>query len=242
VNDLTAVAHGYTLADLDCMARQACTYDRSHASDADTRYQVAWSAIAEALIAAPHWPRRESLVQIGWQAIYREVREMQHTFGCRGDTANRGVASTPRFVQYWYSPVYAFEEDLIDRLALPVILATLTDSEREAVVALAVHDDYRVAAAALGLTPSAFTVRLSAARRRFRRRWFAPDSAPPIAGTDRRVGIHGRVPDTHCGRGHEWTPENTRWRRDRSGSRTCRACERVRTAARTAARIDGLGA
>jgi DNA-directed RNA polymerase specialized sigma24 family protein len=184
------IGHGYTLTDLHDMASHACAYDRSLASDAYTRYSVAWSAIAEALINAPHWPRREELVRVGWQAIYREVREMRHTFGFRNRDASNGVGSAPRFAQFWYAPVYTFEDDLIERRAVPAIMATLTDSERAAVVALAVFDDYHLAADSLGLKLSTFTVRLSAARRRFRRRWYAPDTPPPITHTDRRVGTH----------------------------------------------------
>jgi hypothetical protein len=229
----TPIRHGYTLGDLDAMARHACAYDRSMASDADTRYRTAWSAIAEALSAAEHWPRRESLVRAGWEAIYAEVRQMRHTFGMRRDGPDRDVASGARFAQFWYSPVSSFENDLTERLALPAIMATLTDSERSAVVALAVHEDYQLAAASLGLPLSTLTVRLSAARRRFRRRWFAPDTAPPITGTDRRVQAHGRPLPDHCGHGHAFTPENTRTRPGGKG-RTCRACERERALRRRA--------
>lgn len=45
----------------------------------------------------------------------------------------------------------------------------------------------------------------------------------------RRLGIPVRPPtDTHCGRGHERTPENTYI--DPSGDRACRACRRFRHA------------
>lgn len=40
---------------------------------------------------------------------------------------------------------------------------------------------------------------------------------------------------THCVNGHEWTPENTRWRKNRIASRECRACGRERARLRTAA-------
>lgn len=38
-------------------------------------------------------------------------------------------------------------------------------------------------------------------------------------------GVYPRTPRTHCARGHEWTPENTRLRADGRG-RECRACAR----------------
>jgi hypothetical protein len=37
---------------------------------------------------------------------------------------------------------------------------------------------------------------------------------------------------THCANNHEFTPENTRWRKD--GGRVCRACKRERESARRA--------
>lgn len=41
---------------------------------------------------------------------------------------------------------------------------------------------------------------------------------------------------THCSRGHEFTPENTYWRKDRRATRQCRECVRRRRAERAAKR------
>lgn len=46
-----------------------------------------------------------------------------------------------------------------------------------------------------------------------------------------RHGVHPSASKTHCIRGHEFTPENTR--RDAKGHRACRKCERARRAVRT---------
>lgn len=227
------VRHGYTLADLEAIARAACRADRSLASDAHTRYSVALSAIGLALAEADDPPRREDLVRAGWQAIYDEVRGMRHLYGFAEKDGTRGVASSPRFVEFWWHGTTSFEDALVERLSAPAVLSTLTDSERAAVLALAGHDDYPAAAAALDLRYSTLTVRLSNARKRWYRHWFAPDTPPRITGTDRRVEAHGRPPATHCRAGHEYTPENTRWRRDRKG-RDCRACESIRSRARWA--------
>ena len=227
IDDSPVVAYGYTLRDVDMMARAAVLADRSMASDARTRYDVAWSGIALALVEAPHWPRRETLIQAGWQAIYDEIRAVRHTFGFADKDGTRGVASSPRFQEFWWHGTVEFEDALIERLAVPQVLATLTATEHAAVVGLAVHDDYRHAADALALKYSTLTVRLSNARKRWYRHWYAPDTPPKVKGTDRRVEAHGRALATHCGRGHEWTPENTRWRKGQRG-RDCRACERGR--------------
>lgn len=44
-----------------------------------------------------------------------------------------------------------------------------------------------------------------------------------------RHGTHSEIRKTHCVRGHEYTPENTRISRGRRGrtSRTCRACHQI---------------
>jgi len=224
---VTELPHGYTLRDLDAMARAACVADRSMASDVRTRYQTAWSAIALALVEAPYWPRRERLVQIGWQAIYAEVRAMHHTYGVSRSGERGDVASGPRFQEYWWHGTTSFEDDLAERLSVYPCLETLTPAEREAVAALAAFDDYSLAASALGIEYKALVARLRSARRRFRRRWYYPEIPPAPKGTDRRVGAIGKELSAHCTAGHEWTPENTRMRKNQKG-RTCRACERDR--------------
>lgn len=240
VADLT-LAHGFSMRDLHAMAAAACRADRSLASDAHTRYDVAWSAIATALAEADEPPTRAQLVRVGWQAIYNEVREMRHLFGQRDKDGTNEVASSPRFRQYWTQPPAYPEDGLIERLAVPQILTRLTDVERAAVIALAVHDDHQAAADALGIKYSTFTQRMTTARRRFRAHWYAPETAPPVKGTDRRVGSRTRELPKYCQRGkgpHEMTPENTYRRPNpkpgRRGERVCRACESERNTARWA--------
>lgn len=236
----TLVAHGYTLRDLDRLAASACTYDRSMASDATTRYEVAWSAIAEALCAATEPPEWHDLFTIGWRAIYDEVRNMRHLYGQRDKDGTNEVASSPRFRQYWTLPPVRPDEGLAERLAVGQILAVLRPTEREAVIALAVHDDYQAAAEALGINYSTFTQRMTTARRRFRAHWYAPETAPPVKGTDRRVGSRTQELRTHCRSGHELSGDNVYRRPNpkpgKRGERVCRACEADRSKARWARR------
>lgn len=237
---LLHVAHGYTMNDLHTLTVAACRADRSLVSDAHTRYSVAWSAIATSLAEAATPPDRQDLIRTGWQAIYREVREMRVMFGFKDREGTHGVATAPRFVQYWTIPPAMPEEGLIERLAVSQILDTLTTPYRDAIVALAVHDTYQAAADALGITYVAFVARINVARKQLRRLWFSPDTAPPAKGTDRRVGSYNKPLATHCRRGHKFTPENTYWRAGRSIGRakvrTCRACESARGKKRVAAR------
>jgi hypothetical protein len=226
------VAHGFSMSDLHEMTAAACRADRSLASDAHTRYDIAWSAIATALAEAGTPPTRQELVRVGWQAIYHEVREMRHMFGFRDKDGTSEVASSPRFRQYWTLPPTHLEDGIAERLAVPQILATLTDTERDAVVALAIHGDYQAAAKALGIGYTTMTMRMSSARRRFRAHWFAPETAPPVKGTDRRTGSRSQPLRTHCRNGHELSGDNV-YRRPKPkpgkrGERVCRACESAR--------------
>jgi len=240
---VTTIAHGYTMRDLDQLSKIACRQDRSLASDADTRYNAAWSAIAEHLCAAEEPPTPHDLITVGWQAIYREVREMRHMFGHRDKDGTNEVASSQRYRQYWTLLPERPEEGIVERIAVGQILTTIPDLYREAVVALAVHGDYQAAANSLGLKYVTFTARMSVARKQFRAQWFAPETAPPMKGTDRRIGSRSKPLATHCkgGRGpHEMTPENTYRRPNpkpgRRGERVCRACEAERSKVRVAER------
>ena len=230
------IRHGYTLRDLNRMARAACIADRTLSSDLTTRFDTAWSAIATALCEADQPPTRNALVETGWKAIYADVKAARRLYGVDSTGRSGEVASAPRYAAYWTHIPHQPDEGIIERLAVHQILATLPEHLREAVVALAVHDDYQKAAAALGIKYTALTVRMSLARRQFRARWFAPESAPPIRGTDRRVGSHSRGAPTHCPRGHEYTPENTIRRPSKPRVRRCRACDVARDAARRAAK------
>jgi hypothetical protein len=214
----TDIAHGYTLTDIDRMARQACAADRSLAGDMTTRYDTAWSAIAVALVEAQRWPRPEALVRAGWQAIYAEIRAMRHTYGYSEHTGDLG----PRAAAYWTRrPIDHAEDRVVEPLAVAQIMPTLTPAEHRAITALALHDDYQAAADAIGVRYQTLHMAIRAARVRFRRRWYAPDTPPTVTGMDKRV--RSRTLSDHCPQDHAFTPENT-WRPPGGGGRRCRTC------------------
>jgi hypothetical protein len=235
--DPAVIRYGYTLRDLHRLTATAVRADRSMALDVADARDIAWSAIAEHLCAADEPPHPNELVQAGWQGIYRTVREGYRSRGYRD--GDYGMAPTmPRFVQFWGSTVTPSHEDtLVEKVATPQILSALTPIYRDAIVALAVHDDYLKAADLLGINYPAFTARISVARRRLLELWHEGETPHRTRRTDRRVESHSATLATHCGRGHEWTPENTRIRhrvvRGRpKHDRVCRQCERDRGAVR----------
>jgi hypothetical protein len=239
-----AILHGYTLNDIHDMARSALTADRLMAMSSDERYDIAWSAIAEQLVAAEETPSWQSLVRVGWQAIYKHVRdglrERGYADGAR-DWAS-GDPTMPRYVQFWGAGVTPSHEDsVVERIAAQQVFQAVSGPYRDAVMALAVLDDYGKAAEALSIKYTALTARLTVARRAFLRHWHEGETPRRTKRTDRRVEVRGVELASHCGKGHEWTPENTytRHRLVRGKARrerVCRACEHDRSQARYADR------
>jgi hypothetical protein len=236
------VAHGYTLADLDQLTRGALKADRLVALDYADRRDIACSAIAEHLCAAEEAPSRIELIQVGWQAIARTVRDGYRARGYQdGDYGLDGAPSMPRFMRFWGSGVTSSHEDgVVERVAVGQVLRTLPDIYRDAIVALAVGDDYMRAAELLGISYKALVARIGVARRSLLELWHEGETPHRTKRVDRRVEVHGQELATQCGNGHDWTPENTRIRhrmvrgKPKRG-RVCQACERARSRRRAGA-------
>jgi hypothetical protein len=238
-----SIRHGYTLRDLDRLAHTVVTKNAQWWPAGDRRDQIdtAWSGIVEHLYATDGEPTENDLLDAGTRALVEDTKGYRKHHGLRDGGY---IGDGPRFAAYWYEPpAQPWEERVIERLAAQQILPRVNATHLEAVLALAATGDYADAADALGLKYSALTVRLSEARKTFRRHWFAPDSAPPVKGTDRRTASHSKPLATHCqgGKGpHEMTPENTYRRPNpkpgKRGERVCKACETERSQRRYAAR------
>ena len=105
-------------------------------------------------------------------------------------------------------------------------MAALPAAHRETLTLLAVTGSITAASAAADCTYTAMQHRIVAARTAAYRLWFDWEPSPSLT-RDHRSAVP--LPDT-CGRGHEFTPENTRWRRATSGrgqKRACKACDRL---------------
>lgn len=235
--DRVEIRHGYTLADLDRIANSAVTADRSYCSDVAYRRDLAWSAVAEALCEAAEPPPSQDLVRAGWQAIYRDVRAADRMRGRRDLAWDAAEPHRPRFAAYWLAcrVVPSPETRVVERIAIGQAMAVLTPAAREAVIALAVHGDYLAAADACGLAYSAFTARLSGARRAVDAVWFEHET-PRRRRPDRRAGSRTATPALTCRSGHAWADHGRISQGMRNGRtyrrRWCRACERARGARR----------
>jgi len=193
------VRHGYTIGDLDSVAAIAVAADRLMAMDWSERRNIAWSAIAEHLCAAKAPPRRQELIRVGWQAIYRHVRDGLRQRGYADGNRDYGRGPTmPRFTQYWeYTRVTPSHEDsIVDRIAAAQVMATITGRNRDAVIALAVHGDYQRAADSLGINYRALVARLGAARQQWMRRWHeeeTPRRSPRRPAERGAIDVRGAV-------------------------------------------------
>lgn len=124
---------------------------------------------------------------------------------------SNGAASGPNFRAYWYRPSVSIEGQVIERHTLAQIWRHLSDRDRDVLVALAVYNSYREAAAALGVCYGSFRTYVSWARRNFLKLWHA-----------------GETPSKHWGMNHPGnggrSPGNTNHHDDCS----CAVCKCVR--------------
>jgi len=168
--------HGYTLADIDAIARQALRMDRWNGGDTDERYAAIWHAIAEDLLVAETAPSRRSLLTTGIFAADSHVKaEMRHL---GRDQLHIG-RSAPGYERYWTTcPSPSPENRVVERTALYQVLPLLTKRQREALTALAVYEDYTNAATSIGSTYMTFCSLIVQARSRFYKAWHQGETAP----------------------------------------------------------------
>lgn len=166
--------HGYTLADIDRLARTAAARAAGRrVLDPSDRYHAAWTAIVETLCTATEPPTGHTLVTTGMNAVGRAAEDHRHTWGMASAGAG-GVASRPRFQRYWdMRQVTASPEDsVVDRLALRQIWPRLSRTDQRALYAHVVHHgDHRDAAASLGWTFETYRTYLKHARAAYRTLW-----------------------------------------------------------------------
>lgn len=200
--DQTPLRHGYTIADLHTLTRLAVhtAHGGGAAASWHDRYDTAWSAIAEHLYTATEQPQRGPLVRAGQLAILAELDGHRQAYGYyrrKTDGDRHGPFSSPAFRAYWWdlcgaTPTRSPEAGIVERAALAQILPMLTPAQANAILALAIHGDYQVAADALGMKYSTFKGYVADGRRRFRAWWHEGEVPSKPWGTDRRVGSYAK--------------------------------------------------
>lgn len=175
--------HDYSLADLHRLAATATRSAGPMGSDWLHRYGLAWSAIAEELYTVDDPPHHRTLVLVGRNAIFEDVRDHRHHHGYFRSDNTFGPGSSPAFWKYWWPSTFSVpscEEKLVERHALIEIMLALSPVHREVLVALAVWDDPDLAATALGISQRAFVNRICHARANFRALWHEGERAGPM--------------------------------------------------------------
>jgi DNA-directed RNA polymerase specialized sigma24 family protein len=184
------VLHGYTLTDIHNISRYVVRYNRWYnAADIQDRFDAAWHAIVEHLLAADEKPTDRDLFHAGRTATDREMRQSQQAHGY--NYHQPGTGTRPNFERYWFTtaaPTPSPENRVVEREALGQIWPNLTPRQQEALTALAATGDYRLAAEALDITQGTLHVLLSKARKRFLACWHEGEEPSKPWGTDRRIG------------------------------------------------------
>jgi len=203
--------HGYTLADIDVMARMSLSRTVGFRGTIADRYGAAWHAIAVAICESR--TNRADLLNCGADAARDEWRSLLRHHGQDTDT---GSGLRRNFVRYWTRPVSGDPSGpVVDRVALRQIWPLLPACHREVLGVHAVADgDQDAAAAALGITKGNYQHRLSRARAAFLACWHDGEKPSRVW----RPGLRRRTSTAACG-----TPAAAQ-RHRRAGEQRCDPC------------------
>ena len=188
------------------------------------RHEAARGAIVLALAEAADTLTVSDIIAAGTRGIDAETAQWRR---------DNGMSAPVGWATYWLDlPVPRTPDgEVPPRLALREVFDALPERHQESLLVLAVHGDPQAAARHLGISYSTMQHRIRAARTAALALWFDWESSPRPT-FDRRSTVS--LADA-CGQGHEFTPENTRWRKATSGrgrKRACRECDRLHDAAR----------
>jgi len=172
------VRHGYSLADLDDLARRVVRNGMNWwpAGDRADQHDTAWHGIVEHLYSADDAPTTKELLEAGRRTLTDEVKAQMQMHGARRDGTNTGA----KLATYWRAfaaTTPSHEPAIIERFALSQIMAALTPRQREAFTALAACDDYVGAAQLLGIEPQTYRGLIGRARQSFDDLWHEGETA-----------------------------------------------------------------
>lgn len=185
------VRHGYTLDHLHVLAKIAVDRAWSRAAGYAERLEAAWYGIVEHLSAAGSPPQSWDLIDAGRSAVDQVIRADLRQNGIRLRDPYEGRESARNYWRYWWhqaAPAPSCENRVVERHALGQIWPLLSERHRQALTALAACEDYRLAAASMGITVGTFQVHVSKARKAFLAYWHEGEQPSGVWGTDRRRG------------------------------------------------------
>jgi hypothetical protein len=186
--DRLPLRHGYSLRDLDQLARLVIAIDRWDRGDTQERHDAVLYAITEHLLTVDDRPTPRDLVNLGLAASNRHVAGEMHHHGYDPRYVDRGSGALPGYLRYWQTTGHTpWDERLVEHVALAQIWERLTLAQQQAVMALATTGDHQEAADSLGLTLVAFAGRLKKARDRVYALWHEHETPPRRRGRDKRV-------------------------------------------------------
>lgn len=214
VAETATLAHGLTMDVVQRLAGSAVRSARRYVSSMDSRdqYELAWMAIVELIYTRGDKPTTLDMIDAGQKAIKNEYKRQLADHGVDKDTLGAKV----NHGKYWASvagPTPDFTEAIAERIALPQVLGALTADQYEALAAVAVYGNQRVAADALGISDALLKNRLNKARDRIIRLWMEGESPWVL----RKVDF-----DKECKAGHQ--REGNTYINKKTGHRMCRRC------------------
>jgi hypothetical protein len=175
--------YGYTLDDLDRLARVACQTAHTMAADVGDRYAEAYGEIAVYLYTADVWPSEPDLIRVGQAAIRDWSRATRRAHGLHADS-DKGEGIPHATVAYWWaqsSVTPSPEARIVDLAAFKAIWPSLHAEGRNALETIAAFDgDYRQAAGALGLTFTQIRRHVDRAVRLFLALWHEGESPSKV--------------------------------------------------------------
>jgi hypothetical protein len=187
-----ALPHGLTVAELEAVARRAARFSRWSFPGFAERVDLARFALLEHVYTCEaQEPSSCDVVMVGIRAVDRQILANE---GFYGVMLNRSAAThgmrMPRYFRYWTSvaaPTRSPEDQIVDTLALWQIWPRLAELDRGAILALARHCDYDLAAKELNITHKSFKNRIYRARRRFLRLWHEHEEPSGMWSRDFRL-------------------------------------------------------
>jgi hypothetical protein len=182
------VRHGYTLADLERLARIAVARDFWHQGmhPAD-RFDLSFSAMAECLYASDEPPASTDLLNAATTAVRQQAQSDRSAHGISSADVYKDAWNFYRFWWEQFRGTPSPEDLVVDRTALWQIFPVLAPRYRNTLLALAAHGDHAKAAAALGVTRKTYDGHLSEARRAFRLLWREGEQPSRLWAQDKRA-------------------------------------------------------